>query len=520
MDNNRYQLEGRTPFSESLIWELNRTYYQKKGLESWRDGTVPHQHTSNALVGKTYAELILAFLKDLAAKGKIQEKVYILELGAGHGRLAFHILQHLTRIMEEADLVLPPFCYVLSDIIEDSLQFFQQHAQFQTYFEQGILDVAYFDAIGTKSIELRYAGHTISAQNLKQPLVALANYFFDSLPNDLFHFEQGKIGACSIALEMDENPENMDEGDLLEAVDLIYDETPTDAEFYKQPILNEILKYYRTTIPNAYLLFPEKGMQCLQNLQQLSQKGLILLSMDKGFHEIHDLQKKKAPEMITHGSMSFWVNYHALEMYCKKHKGTSFFPTFSNFYSELACFLFLPETKTYVETKLAYKRFVDDFGPDDFNTLKRLSYTQLNRMSLPELIAMLRLSAYDSTFFENILPRFKQVARQVTLKERGRIAQSLHRTWKGYFSLQGSFDLAYEMGGIFYDLGYYKEALQYFHSSVNSFGEKADIFYNKALCHYQLREDTLFTSTLLAGKAAFPDYERFAHLDKLDLGAA
>ena len=111
-----------------------------------------------------------------------------MELGAGHGRLAFHILQHLEILINQVSLQLPPYCYVLSDIVEDNLEFFDNHPQFQPFFEQEILDVAYFDAVRSKGILLRHSDVSISTNDLKQPLLVIANYFFDSIPNDLFHF--------------------------------------------------------------------------------------------------------------------------------------------------------------------------------------------------------------------------------------------------------------------------------------------------------------------------------------------
>lgn len=109
------------------------------------------------MVGKTYAELILGFLKDLAAKGQLLDTVYILELGAGHGRLAFHILQHLEKLIALSDERIPPYCYILSDIVENNLNFFQRHPQLQHFIKKGILDFAYYDAIGGKEIHLRHA---------------------------------------------------------------------------------------------------------------------------------------------------------------------------------------------------------------------------------------------------------------------------------------------------------------------------------------------------------------------------
>ena len=155
MSTDFFKLESNQLFSKSKIWQLNRAFYQYKGINAFSEDIVPHHLTSNSLVGKTYAELILGFLKDLAAKGKTKEKVFIIELGAGHGRLAFHILSHLQKLISNYNLELPPFCYILSDIAEKNLNFFQAHHQFQEYFDNGTLDVCYFDAIESKQLFLR-----------------------------------------------------------------------------------------------------------------------------------------------------------------------------------------------------------------------------------------------------------------------------------------------------------------------------------------------------------------------------
>lgn len=87
-----YEIEAAQKFSESKIWQFNRDYYIQKGLSAFSEDHVPHHLTSNSLIGKTYAELIFGFLQDLASNGYPSETVYILELGAGHGRLAFLVL--------------------------------------------------------------------------------------------------------------------------------------------------------------------------------------------------------------------------------------------------------------------------------------------------------------------------------------------------------------------------------------------------------------------------------------------
>ena len=514
-----FEIESNKPFSESLIWQLNRDFYQQQGISAWSDNVVPHHMTSNSMVGKTYAELILGLLKDLAGKGQLDETVYLIELGAGHGRLGFHILKHLERLVSALTVELPSYCYVLSDIVEDNLSFFEKHPQFQKYLENGTLDVAYFDAIHSEVLELRYSKKTIQPETLNQPLVAIANYFFDSLPNDLFQIKEEVISATSVSLHSKENPKGMDAATLINNVELTFSNSVIKNPFYIQPIFNEILEDYRTLVSDTYLYFPYQGMVCLTNLRNFSSKGLMLLSMDKGFHEISELENKKEPDIVTHGSFSLWVNYHTLGRFCEKQNGKVLFPEFSTFHLDIACLLFLPEGETYRQTDIAYQRFVNDFGPDDFNSIKKIAYFNVGRLATKEFIALVRLSAYDSTFFIKLLPRLKQLIQRVSVSERNRIGQTMHQVWNMYFSIGESFDLAYELAGIFYDLGFYTEALDFFGYSINLFGIKSDIYYNKALCYYQLQQDDLFYKTLNEGKVAFPGSAMLEKLDELDMTA-
>ena len=512
-----FEIEAKKRFSDSLIWKLNREFYQERGIRAWSENTVPHHMTSNSKTGKTYAELIFAFLKDLGVKGKTNEVVYLLELGAGHGRLAFHVLKHLQKLIQSTNSPIPPYCYVLSDIVEKNLSFFQNHLQFQYYFQKGILDLSYFDASNSKKLYLRNTKKTIIPKDLNQPLVAIANYFFDSIPNELFFIHNQVVSECSVSIHTKEDPESMTTENLIKNMELLYHKSVSNLPMYNEPLLNEILEEYRTLSNNTYLFFPKEAMKCLEHLKDFSNKGLVLLTMDKGFHELHNLEGKQKPDIITHGSFSLWVNYHALGAYCKKQGGKALFPSFSNFHLEIGCLLFLEETDTYSITDAAYQQFVNNFGPDDFNSIKQLAYFNVSRLKLKDLIALYRLSAYDSTFFIKLLPRLKQISRMITFNERKRLAQTFECIWEMYFHINENYDLAFEIGGICYDIGYYQKALNYFQYSVDEFGIKADIYYNQALCYYQLRQDKLFFQTLNIAKEAFPDFELFKQLDKLDM---
>ncbi len=517
MGVDTFEIESKRPFSESLIWQFNRDFYLNNGIAAWGNGIVPHSMTSSSKVGKTYAELIFALLKDLAHQGNIDEVIYLLELGAGHGRLAFHILQHLEKLIESVDQKLPPYCYVLSDIVEENLTFFSQHPQFEVYIEEGKLDVTYFDAIESDKIYLRNKKQSILTQELNQPIITIANYFFDSIPNELLHFENRIVSSCSIAINSEENPKDLVGDELLKIMDFSYFDIVQNAPFYKESLLNEIVEEYRNSFADTYLFFPKKGLECIQHIQSFSKVGMVLLSMDKGFHELMSLRGKKEPEIIKHGSISLWVNYHALGAYCSKQGGLALFSTSSNFHLEIGCLMFLKDAERYRHTNAAYEEFVNSFGPDDFNSMKQLAYTNAAKLQLKELIALYRLSNYDSGFFVKLLPRLKQVSKTISFQERNRLDQTMAAVWKMYFNIDEQFDLAYEIGGLYYDLGFYPEALRFFGFSVEAFGVKPDMYYNKALCYYQLHKDELFYETLNEAKLAFPDYELFQKLDSLDM---
>ncbi len=517
MDTNNYEIEPGTLFSESLIWQLNRDYYNEAGIKAWNTDIVPHHISSNSSVAKTYAEMILALLKDLALQKKSKHVVYILELGSGHGRFGFHILKHLDRLVSAQNEILPPFCYVLSDIVEENLSFFSDHPKLQDYYQRGILDLSFFDANDSKELLLRKSNKKISIGDLEQPVLAIANYFFDSLPNELFFIQDDALSRCSVGITSKRDPLGMSPLELIENMVLTYYKTDVFSPVYEDDAFNRILDAYRHFGKPTYILFPKMAIECLSNIKDLSQGGLILLTMDKGYNKMDDLEGHSEPDMVKHGSFSLWVNFHALEQYCRQTGGTVMCPEYSNFSVHVDCLLFTPEKTDYAQLGHAFNRHVNNFGPDDFNSIKQLAYFNVSRLKIKELIAFYRLSAYDSTIFIQLLPRLKELSKSITVKERVRLAQTFDLIWEMYFNINESFDLSYELGGLLYDLAYYEKALNYFQYSVDVFGLTADVRFNQALCYYQLREDQLFYNTLNDAKESFPNTDIFERLEGLDM---
>lgn len=58
----RCTLEDFTRCSTSHLWKLMMSFYDRKGIESWSQGVVPHFITSNAFIGKSYAKVSVIFM--------------------------------------------------------------------------------------------------------------------------------------------------------------------------------------------------------------------------------------------------------------------------------------------------------------------------------------------------------------------------------------------------------------------------------------------------------------------------
>lgn len=104
-----------------MVWKLQRAFYDVHSLkvrvgpigvhcaesmgsrtigQAWSNAVVPNFVTSNAFIARAYANVIAGLLRDLfdpcgSRRGDSAQPVYIVEVGAGHGRLAFLIVAAL-----------------------------------------------------------------------------------------------------------------------------------------------------------------------------------------------------------------------------------------------------------------------------------------------------------------------------------------------------------------------------------------------------------------------------------------
>jgi len=482
--NHLYQIESKQLFSKSRLWQLQRDYFDQAGIDAWRSGEVPHYITSNPAVGQAYAELVLAFLRDLSLKGQQKETVYLLELGAGHGRLCYHFFKHFEKYYEHSALPLPPFCYILSDFTESNLSFWQEHPRLQPYLSLGWLDIALCDAESSDCVYLQSIDKTITRTSLAQPLIVIANYFFDTIPQELFHIEKNTLSHGLLSLSTEVDPASMTTAELIASVQLDFDYRDAKKPIYEsEPVFDEILENYRQKLDQTHLLFPHIGLRCLERLRQLSQQGLLLLTADKGAHSLRDIDHRPKPKLSSHGSFSLTVNYHAFSEYCTRQGGLPLFPGQPHASLDLGCLLFLSEPNSYQETLNAFLRFVNDFGPDDYFSLKKLIEEHYNTLSVREIIATLRLSGYDARIFGQMWPHLSQIVSDISSKQRSMLFDATARIWDNYYPLGEATDIPQILGDLLLLLDFYKEAIFYFEMSNIIYEKASETLYKIALCY-------------------------------------
>ncbi len=256
--------------SQSPLWEKQRSQYIEFGPTSWTQHGVPFEITSNVRLAKQYAAI--------AREHMGQEPMTFLELGGGSGKFAYLFLQEM--LQEKVR-------YVLTDLAEKNVVFWKSHPLLQPHFERGALEVKVYDPVR-------------ESFRKENSLFVIANYFFDSIEQDLFRVENGQLFEGRVSEE------------------LTYSYHPVEAHNYypEFPELNEVLAEYQKTLSKANFLIPIGAIRTLHHVMPCT-----LLIGDKGFSTCEEIACWDDPGLVWHGTMSFPVNFHALGAYVRKTGG-------------------------------------------------------------------------------------------------------------------------------------------------------------------------------------------------------
>src|SRR6185503_1565836 len=140
------------------------------------------------------------------------------------------------------------------------------------------------------------------------------------------------------------------------------------------------------------------------------------------------------PALGTHdGSFSFTVNFDAIGAYFKATGGHALMPTRGDYSFKVAAFLAgLDEPE---ETRLAYHREIDTFGPGEYFHLSYTLRKQVTAPPLDVLLAAFKLGDWDPEMLAGCRQAVTQQARAATPWMKEELARGLARCWERFFPM-------------------------------------------------------------------------------------
>lgn len=510
-------LERDVPLSQSLIWRANSRHYAERGLKSWTEDFIPQFITNNPFIAESYARLVNSFLLDCSQcaatpPGKISPSnpLRILELGAGLGKFSYLLLKHLAALLHARGIPLTAVSYCMTDCSETLIDSWRANSFLAEFVQQGVLQFASLDA--NERIQTRFLAGEGSGpeQNGRGPLVVIANYFFDSLPQDVFRIKQGHISERLQTTGYPETDHASDTHPSLANLQFEYIDRPLIADHYLDASWNRILETYRTEIADATILFPTQVFRELQSIREFTPSGLLVLASDKGFTRTENLpQLPDEPRFEFHSANCFstMVNFDAIAKFFRFSGGTALLPSRNSSRLHTCAFLQGPSAAQFPAVVSTYAEINNGFLVDDLFGLLDWLNAHLEELTVAQALSLLRLTRWDTTTFIRLFPVLVRQIRNVTA-EREDLRGAIAATWENQFSLTATDDvLAFYCGVLLLELRFLKEALAMFRKSKIALGPSAATSYNLGLCAIGLSQPAEALLLMLEACQLDPTFE-------------
>ncbi|WP_297427573.1 tetratricopeptide repeat protein [Clostridium sp.] len=484
-------VESEKPLSQSMLWKLQTEFFENQGPEAWSKGIVPQYITTNPYIANQYAKTVFGYLRDYVSREDMDKDtvIYIMELAAGVGRFTYTFLKRFLHMIENSSLKGIKFKYIVTDFAERNIEYWQSHSFLKSYFESGVLDCATFDISKDDEIRLRHSGEVLSSGKLKNPLILFANYTFDSLPQDTFYVNGGELYEGLITITSPEEKSDPNDKSILAGLDYYYTDKKIDGNhYYEDKNFNNVLMHYKNSLEDTAFYMPIIGLRCISRLKKLFNDDIILISADKGYKNEEAMFKNYHPYLSKHGCISMTVNFHAIELYFKELGGKAIHSIYEHENINVSLFMLSKNDHDLIETSMAYNEVIECIGPDDFYIMKRAIMPLSKSLTTKELLTFLRFTVWDS---RTLLEFYNILLERIPTEEdspKEELVDAINRVWEYYFPIGEEGDLGYHFGSILGYLGHDEDALKFFESSLEFYGECPETNYEIALCYYNLQQ--------------------------------
>jgi len=485
-----YVLESAVPLARSMVWHLQRTFYADQGIAAWSHSGVPQSITTSPIIARAYARIVLGFLRDSRSSLDPAQPVYVVELGAGSGRFAYRFLKALIALLEEPSSVHHRFVYVMTDASASVLEYWRDNPRLRAFVEAGVLDFAHFDLLELAPLELLNSGVTLGVGALANPVVVVANYIFDSIPQDAFTIKDGQLFANLVTVSASTPTLDLTAPDskIRVAVAFTQDQEPTDADAELDPVLRDILGQYRARLADSTVLIPRAAMACVRFFQELAGKRLLCLVGDFGSAREDELLGHGPPGFGVGGGFWLAVNFHALGEFARGLGGHGRHPRNRPIRLNTSMLLFDPRPDaTFPETELAYADVIEQHGPDALSLLTRAVGEHAVPLSFEAVLALLHTAGWDSDYVVRCVPALVDALPKAEDRLRQEVLRGIQLAWAQYYPIGESDDLPLGLGMLLFTLERYADALEFFELALRQSGDDPRTTLNLALTLYRLQ---------------------------------
>ena len=477
-------LEKDVRLSRSRVWDFERAYYERQGLRAWGDDEVPHAITSNPMIAAGYAEVIVAFLRDCDAAGRLDRtrRVHVLELGSGSGRLGYGLLRHLRPLLAATPLRDQPVTVVLSDFDATKLDQLAAAPRFARDVAEGWLDFATVDAAAPGEVRTWRRGEVLA----DGPLVVVANYVFDSLPADVYAVGQGAVHEVGLTILADAPTIDRHEPNALSHLRLEWKADEEPASPTANPAVDAVLARYAEVLDTTMVTVPTTALSCLERLSAAAAAPVLALVGDKGFSHLRDLAGQGPPVLAPDaGSFSLMVNFDALARVVRAGGGTALLPAQHAQHLVVGAFV-LGELEA-PETAHRYANALAEGGTDDIYANRR-AMAAGGTPTLQQALSRLRIDRFDVQLFLELFPTLHQLAADAEGPAKTDLALAVRRVHGAWFPIGEAADVSLCLGALLSRIGHHREALELYAESAEIRGPNAAASFGSAVALHALRD--------------------------------
>ena len=475
-------LEKDVRLSQSRLWDFERAYYERQGLRAWGAGEVPHAITSNPMVAAGYAEVIVAFLRDCDAAGRLDRtrRVHVLELGSGSGRLGYALLRHLRPLLAATPLRDLPVTVVLSDFDGAKLEELAAAPRFARDLAEGWLDFATVDAAAAGEVRT-WRGEVLA----DAPLVVVANYVFDSLPADVYAVAQGAIHDVDLTILADAPALDRHQPNALSHLRLEWKAADEPAPPTGSPAVDAVLGRYAEELDATMVTIPTTALACLERLSAAAAAPVLALVGDKGFSHMRDLAGQGPPVFAPDaGSFSLMVNFDAVARVVRAGGGTALLAPHQAQHLVVAAFV-LGDLEV-PETAHRYGPLAEG-GTDDIFAVRKAQLAG-GTPTLQQALSRLRIDRFDVSTFLELFPTLHQLAADAEGAVKTDVALAVRRVHEAWFPIGEAADVSLCIGALLSRIGHHREALELYAESADLRGPSAAASFASAVAAHALRD--------------------------------